>query len=126
TQTIERYGMARAEDGELQLQDWGVTYDDLEPDYDRWERISGIAGKAGNLKGEITNEGNPFEGPRSRDYPTPKLKTLRMMEIFNKATSEMGFHPFTIPCANVSQAYVNPLGVSMGPCSYCGFCVYYG
>lgn len=124
--TIERYGMARAEDGELQLQDWGITYDDLEPDYDRWERISGIAGKAGNIKGEISKEGNVFEGPRSRDYPTPKLKTLRMMEIFNKATEEMGLNPFTIPCANVSQAYVNPLGVSMGPCTYCGFCLYYG
>ncbi|QND23594.1 GMC family oxidoreductase (plasmid) [Rhizobium leguminosarum bv. viciae] len=126
SETIQRYGMARAEDGELQLQDWGITYAELEPDYDRWEQIAGVAGQAGNLRGKLTSRGNPFEGPRSREYPTPKLKTLRMMEIFNKATSEMGLHPFTIPCANVSQAYVNPLGVTMAPCTYCGFCSSYG
>ncbi|WP_246787319.1 GMC family oxidoreductase [Rhizobium leguminosarum] len=108
------------------MQDWGITYAELEPDYDRWEQIAGVAGQAGNLRGKLTSRGNPFEGPRSREYPTPKLKTLRMMEIFNKATSEMGLHPFTIPCANVSQAYVNPLGVTMAPCTYCGFCSSYG
>ncbi|WP_026282835.1 GMC family oxidoreductase [Rhizobium sp. 2MFCol3.1] len=126
SKTIERYGLKRAEDGEMQLQDWGITYDELEPFYDRWERIAGISGKAGNLKGEIQSEGNPFEGPRQRDYPTPPLKTLRMMELFNKGAKDLGLHPFTIPVANISQAYVNPLGVSMGPCTYCGFCLYYG
>ncbi len=123
---IERYGLARAEDGELQLQDWGVTYAELEPFYDRFERIAGVSGKAGNIAGEIQNSGDPFEGPRSRDYPTPPLKTLRMMEIFNEATSRMGLHPFTIPAANLSQPYVDPLGVSVGACTYCGFCLGYG
>jgi len=126
SRTIERYGRSRADDGEMQLQDWGVTYDELEPFYDRWERIAGISGKAGNIKGEISNEGNVFEGPRSRDYPTPKLKTLRMMELFNDATARMGLHPFTIPVANISQPYVNPLGVTMGACTYCGYCLAYG
>ncbi|MBY5579203.1 GMC family oxidoreductase [Rhizobium leguminosarum] len=126
SETIERYGKARAEDGELQLQDWGITYDELESDYDRWEQIAGVAGQAGNLGGTLTGKGNPFEGPRSRDYPTPKLKTLRMMEIFNEATSAMGYDPFTIPCASASKAYTNPLGATMAPCSYCGFCQYYG
>lgn len=126
SQTIARYGRARADDGDMQLQDWGVTYDDLEPFYDRWERIAGISGQAGNLQGEIIPGGNPFEGPRSREYPTPKLKTLRMMELFNDATTRMGLHPFTIPCANISQPFVNPLGVTMGACTYCGFCLAYG
>lgn len=126
SKTIERYGMARAEDGELQLQDWGVTYDEMAPYYDRFERIAGISGLAGNIDGQIQPHGNPFEGPRSRDYPTPPLKTLRMMEIFNEATSNMGLHPFTIPSANISQPYVNPLGVTMGACSYCGFCLGFG
>ena len=124
--TIERYGRKRADDGELQLQDWGITYDDLEPYYHQWEQIAGISGKAGNLQGHIQAEGNPFEGPRSHEYPTPRLKTLRMMELFNGASSRMGLHPFTIPVANLSQPYVNSLGVSMGACSYCGFCLYYG
>lgn len=126
SRTIERYGRERAEDGELQLQDWGVTYDELEPFYDRFERIAGISGKAGNIQGQIQDGGNPFEGPRSRDYPTPPLKTLRAMELFNDATQGMGLNPFTIPVANVSQPYVNPLGVTMGACTYCGYCLYFG
>jgi gluconate 2-dehydrogenase alpha chain len=35
---------------------------------------------------------------------------------------EQGYHPFPTPSANLSQAYVNPLGVRMGQCTYCGFC----
>ncbi|MDH2328204.1 GMC family oxidoreductase [Cereibacter sp. SYSU M97828] len=126
SKTIERYGLAKAEDGEMQLQDWGITYDEMEPLYDRFERIAGISGKAGNINGQIDPEGNPFEGRRTRDYPTPRLKTLRSMEVFNEATARMGYHPFTIPAANLSQPYVNPLGVSMGACTYCGFCLAYG
>ena len=26
----------------------------------------------------------------------------------------------------MSQAYTNPLGVRMGPCTYCGFCEWFG
>lgn len=126
SKTIERYGRAKAEGNDMMLQDWGVTYDELEPFYDQWERIAGISGKAGNIKGQVQSEGNVFEGPRSRDYPTPRLKTLRMMELFNGATTKMGLHPFTIPVANISEPYVNPLGITMGACSYCGFCLYYG
>ena len=33
-------------------QDWGVTYDELEPHYDRFEHVYGICGKAGNLDGK--------------------------------------------------------------------------
>ena len=33
------------------VQDWGVTYDDLEPHYDKFEYLCGISGQAGNLKG---------------------------------------------------------------------------
>ena len=35
----------------MTIQDWGVTYDELEPYYDKFEYLCGISGKAGNLKG---------------------------------------------------------------------------
>ena len=54
-------------------QDWGITYDELEPYYDQFEHLYGVGGKAGNLKGEIQPGGNPFEGPRSREYPNPPV-----------------------------------------------------
>src|SRR3954470_12845161 len=47
----ERYGSARVAD--LQVQDWGVTYAELEGSYDRFEYLCGISGKAGNLSGTV-------------------------------------------------------------------------
>ncbi len=32
---------------------------------------------------------------------------------------------FPAPSANMSRAYTNPLGVQLGPCTYCGFCEKY-
>lgn len=125
TQTIERYGKQQIADG-LILQDWGVTYDELEPFYDRFEKIAGVSGKAGKLNGEIQPDGNPFEGNRSSEYPLPPLESLRLTDIFHDATKSLGYHPFMVPAGHASRAYVNPLGVRMGPCTYCGYCLYYG
>jgi gluconate 2-dehydrogenase alpha chain len=38
----------------------------------------------------------------------------------------MGYSPFPQPSGNLSQAYTNPLGVALGPCTYCGFCEWFG
>ncbi|MEI4488920.1 GMC family oxidoreductase [Frigidibacter sp. MR17.14] len=124
TMTRERYGAAKLEG--LQVQDWGVTYEEMEPYYDRFERIAGTSGYAGNLNGEKRAGGNVFEGPRQRDYPTPALKDTHWMATYRQTVSDMGYHPFTVPAGNLSQAYVNPLGVAMGPCTYCGFCDFHG
>ena len=124
TQTRERYGADKMKG--LQLQDWGVTYSEMEPFYDRFERIAGTSGKAGNLNGQPQQGGNVFEGPRQRDYPTPPLKDTHWMSKYRTTTEKMGYHPFTVPAGNISQAYVNPLGVTMGPCTYCGFCDFHG
>lgn len=126
SQTIERYGRSRAEDGELQLQDWGVSYDEMEPFYDRFERIAATSGYAGNLNDTQREGGNVFEGPRKRDYPTPPLKDTQMMRMFRETSQSMGYHPFTIPAGNISQPYINPLGVTVGACTYCGFCDFHG
>ncbi|NIF21850.1 GMC family oxidoreductase [Candidatus Pantoea multigeneris] len=124
TQTRERYGADKMKG--LQLQDWGVTYSEMEPFYDRFERIAGTSGKAGNLNGQPQQGGNVFEGARQRDYPTPPLKDTHWMSKYRSTTEKMGYHPFTVPAGNISQAYVNPLGVTMGPCTYCGFCDFHG
>ena len=68
----ERYGNGILQDG-LTIQDWGITYADVEPFYDRFEKICGIGGKAGNLRGEIQTGGDPFEAPRSNEYPNPPM-----------------------------------------------------
>jgi len=62
----ERYGEAFFPKDST-IQDWGVTWDEIEPYYDQFENIYGVGGKAGNLEGEIQPGGNPHEGPRSRE-----------------------------------------------------------
>ena len=42
--------------------------------------------------------------------------------LFAQAAKGMGLNPFPAPSANMSRAYTNPLGVQLGPCTYCGFC----
>jgi gluconate 2-dehydrogenase alpha chain len=121
----ERYGKNFIQP-DLTIQDWGVTYEELEPHYDRFEYLCGIGGKAGNLDGKIQPGGNPFEGPRSREYPNPPMKTAYAGALFTKAAQELGYSPFPVPSANMSQAYKNPEGMEMNGCAYCGFCERFG
>jgi gluconate 2-dehydrogenase alpha chain len=125
THIEERYGK-KFVDPELRLQDWGVTYQEIEPCYDRFEYLLGVCGKAGNLNGKIDAGGNPLESPRSREYPNPPMKEQYAGALFRKAALEMGCHPFLQPSANMTRPYTNPLGVTLGPCMYCGFCERYG
>jgi gluconate 2-dehydrogenase alpha chain len=121
----ENYG-AEFIPADMTLQDWGVTYDELEPGYDRFEYLCGISGKAGNIAGRIQPGGNPFEGPRSRDYPTPPLKNSYAGELFAEAATGLGLHPFRSPSAALSQPYTNPDGQDLNACIICGFCGRFG
>ncbi len=125
THLTQRYG-AHFLPADMTIQDWGVTYEEMEPHYDRFEYLCGTSGTAGNLQGKIQEGGNPFEGPRSRPYPTPAQQQPFSHTLFGKAARELGYKPFPQPSGNLSQAYTNPLGVRMGPCSYCGFCEWFG
>jgi gluconate 2-dehydrogenase alpha chain len=46
--------------------------------------------------------------------------------LFAAAAKELGHKPFPCPSANMSRAYTNPLGVTLAPCTYCGFCEKFG
>jgi gluconate 2-dehydrogenase alpha chain len=120
-----RYGR-KAIPEDMTIQDWGITWDDIEPYYDKFEKLCGISGKAGHLKGQIQPGGNPFEGSRSDEYPTPPMRQCYAPTLFAQGAASLGYHPFPMPSANLSQAYTNPLGVRMGPCTYCGFCERFG
>ena len=61
----------------MTIQDWPVSYDELEPYYDRFDKLCGVSGKAGNLRGKIVAGGNLFEGPRSNEYPNKPIKIVR-------------------------------------------------
>ena len=121
----EKHGAGKLPE-DLAAQDWGVTYDELEPHYWRAEQLLGISGKAGNLRGRKIDGGNVFEGPRQHEYPTPSLKRSYATSVFEEAARRLGYHPYPIPAANLSIAYKNPDGVSRPGCAYCGYCHLYG
>ena len=121
----ERYGKSFIP-ADMTIQDWGITYAELEPYYERFERQAAVSGKAGNIKGAVQPGGNPFEAPRANEYALPALTTIHASQMFADASTKNGYHPFPIPCANASVAYTNPDGMRYGACQYCGFCQRFG
>ncbi|HMD09601.1 MAG TPA: GMC family oxidoreductase [Candidatus Acidoferrum sp.] len=123
--TIEKYGAERLPE-DHSIQDWGVTYDELEPHYMRAEVLLGISGKAGNIRGKQMEGGNIFEGWRSAEYPNPPIKIPYFSALFRDAAKALGYHPYPIPAATISQIYTNPDGIARPGCTYCGFCERFG
>ncbi|WP_296188817.1 GMC family oxidoreductase [Pseudomonas sp. UBA1879] len=121
----QRYG-AKFIPQDMSIQDFPVTYEDLEPHFDHFEYVCGTSGKAGVLNGVKQIGGNPFEGSRSREFPLGPNPNYLGAEMFYKGAREMGWDPYPIPASNASGPYVNPYGCQMGPCNACGFCSDYG
>lgn len=121
----ERYGSTAIPE-QLTLQDWGTDWTEMEPFYDAFDKVAGTSGKAGNLENKIQDGGNPYEGPRSSEYPTRPLRQPYGPTLFAQAARDMGYKPFPVPSALISEPYTNSLGVTMGPCTFCGFCTNYG
>jgi gluconate 2-dehydrogenase alpha chain len=124
THLLKRYG-AKFLPADITIQDWGVTYEELEPHYDRFEYLCGTCGTAGNLQGKIQEGGNPFEGSRSRPYPNPAQEQPFSHTLFADGARKLGYKPFPQPSGNMSRPYTNPLGVRLGSCTYCGFCEWF-
>lgn len=114
SKTIERYGQNKIP-AEMTIQDWGITYDQLEPYYDKFEKMAGISG-----------EENPLGGKRSDKYPTPPMKISPPLKLFTDAAKNLKLHPYSVPSANLSEAYTNPDGIARAGCQYCGFCERFG
>ena len=110
SQTIERYGEDKIPD-DMNLQDWGITYEELEPYYEKWEKTAGISG-----------EQDPLAPERKMEWPNPPLNETPSLKLFKEATANMGLHPFQIAAGNMSQNYENPDGEKLNACMYCSFC----
>lgn len=125
SRTVEKYGAKRLPEDQS-IQDWGITYDELESYYTRAELLIGASGKAGNIRGKLIEGGNIFEGWRSAQYPTPPMKVPYFCTLFRTAASSLGYHPYPCPAATTSEAYTNLDGVSRPGCVYCGYCARFG
>jgi choline dehydrogenase-like flavoprotein len=90
------------------LEDWPITYDDLEPFYDKAEYEIGVSGDY---------SGTPFHSPRRRDLPMPPLPPNREFDILEPAAKRLGLHPFHLPMLRNSVPYNG-----RGPCMRCRWC----
>lgn len=120
----ERYGKNFIPEG-MTIQDFGVTYEELEPFFDKAEKVFGTSGTAWSVRGKVIGEGkggNAFAPDRSDDFPLPAQKRTHSAHLFYKAAKEAGYNPYDLPSANTSRTYINPYGAQMGPCNFCGFC----
>ncbi|WJY28084.1 MULTISPECIES: GMC family oxidoreductase [Sporosarcina] len=115
SKTAEKYGKDMIPEG-MTLQDWGLTYDEAEPYYDKFEKMAGISGEPDPLR----------EGQRSSDYPTPPQKETEVIRVFTEAAKNLGYHPHRIASANLSESYTNPDGETINACVYCAFCESFG
>ena len=111
SETIARYGASALPAGTT-LTDWPVSYEEMEPWYDRVEYFHGVSGTAG---------ANPFEGARARPYPLPPLRRTGWTEFMRGAANRLGWHPFPGPAAIRSEPYNG-----MNACDYHGFCGFGG
>ena len=125
SQVIDRYGRNAIPEA-MTIADYPVSYDELEPFYDKFEKLCGISGKAGNLRGRKIDGGNVFEGPRQSEYPNKPLVQPMAGALMEAACKSLGYHPFPAPAANSSDVYTNPEGLTLGGCEYCGHCERFG
>ncbi|WP_321813107.1 MULTISPECIES: GMC family oxidoreductase [unclassified Paraburkholderia] len=113
-------------DADLRIRDFPLTWEEIEPHMDFFDKVCGSSGETGNLRGVIQKTGDPFEGARSNPFPNKALEDSLNSAMFRQAAREMGYHPYSIPSAAVSVPYTNPYGQQIAPCNYCGFCQFYG
>ena len=65
------------------LDDWPISYSDLEPYYEKAEWELGVSGD---------DSGNVFKAPRQKQLPMPPLAPNREYEILKPAAERLGLH----------------------------------
>jgi len=93
------------------LEDWPITYTDLEPYYEKAEYELGVSGLAG---------ADPFAAPRKKPYPVTPMPLNPQGELFAKAARKLGLHPFPPPFAIITANYQG-----RPACIRCPFCIGY-
>jgi choline dehydrogenase-like flavoprotein len=91
------------------LEDWPLSYQDLEPFYTKAEWEIGVSGDDSN---------NVFKAPRSRPLPMPPLPPSREHTLLKAAAERLHLHPFDIPMLRNTVPYNG-----RGGCMRCRWCV---
>jgi choline dehydrogenase-like flavoprotein len=93
--------------------DWCISYDELEPYYEKVERVIGVSGKLTPHK---------YQEPRSTaDFPFPMLQTNGVTKWFDTACKNLSIEAFPTPRAILSRDMLKRKA-----CVYSNFCGSYG
>lgn len=91
------------------LSDWPITYDELEPWYERAEWEIGVSG---------SGTANKFAGPRQKEYPMPPLPDTRPRQVLRRAAEQLGWNTTPVPLL------INSVPYNGRPaCIQCKYCV---
>ncbi|MBI4525156.1 MAG: GMC family oxidoreductase [Deltaproteobacteria bacterium] len=107
-----RVGSAEGTVAGASIEDWPISYQEMEPYYERAEWTIGVSGKGWS---------NPFDPPRKHDFPLPPLPRNSAGALLEKGGRLLGLHPFPTPVAILSRPYK-----SRPACINKGFCSGYG
>ncbi len=94
------------------LADWPITYDELEPFYEKAEFELGVSGNA---------VPHPMLEPRKKNYPLPPLREHPIAGELEKACKSLGWHAIPTARGILSQEHQG-----RAPCTYCTLCGSYG
>ena len=78
------------------IEDWPISYEELEPCYEKAEWEIGVAGD---------DSQNPFASPRKKSYPMPPFSHNKEASLLLDAAKRIGYHPFSIPMLRNSIPY---------------------
>jgi choline dehydrogenase-like flavoprotein len=91
------------------LEDWPISYADLEPYYEKAEWEIGVSGDG---------SANPFAAPRRKGYPMPPHPFVSEGLLLEPAAKKLKLHPFPIPMLRNTV----PWG-GRPACIHCRYCV---
>ena len=94
------------------VEDWPLSYEELEPYYAQVEKVVGVSGR-------VTK--HPHQEPRSTDFPYPPVAEHAISSWIDESAENIGYHAVPVPRAILSQP-----AMGRNSCEYSGYCSSYG
>ncbi len=94
--------LSNVKGGTPDLEDWPVTYEEMVPYYNSWEKAIGVVGDQQTVKTHLF----PMH-----DFLCRLIHAHRMQPFIKTAVQSLGYTPFSTVSGLISGAYVNQYGI---------------
>ena len=121
----ERYGKSFIP-ADMTIQDWGITYAELEPYYDKFEYTAAVSGKAGNIKGQIQRGRQSVRGAaRARLSAAAAHADPRERDV-HQGGGEQRLPSVPAAVGERLAGLYQSRRIEIRACQYCGYCQRFG